>query len=138
MTAAIFTGADVVTAARAWIDTPFRHQGRAKGKGVDCAGLVIGVARDLGMEAEDVAGYSRQPFGDSLKRVIDAQMVRVSAAEPGDVYLMRFDSDPQHLAIASDIGIIHAYSSARRCVEHSLDDVWRKRIVAIYRFRELS
>ena len=45
--------ADVVAAALAWTDTPFHHQARLKGVGVDCVGLVIGVARELGLIAPD-------------------------------------------------------------------------------------
>ena len=46
---------DVVTAAREWIDTPFHHQARLKGVGVDCVGLVIGVARELALVPESVS-----------------------------------------------------------------------------------
>ena len=41
------TGLDVVRMARTWLGTPYHHQGRVKGAGVDCGGLVIGVARFL-------------------------------------------------------------------------------------------
>ena len=32
----------IVAEARTWLDTPYLHQGRRKGHGVDCLGLVIG------------------------------------------------------------------------------------------------
>ena len=37
------TRTDVVAAAREWLGTPFHHQARLRGVGVDCVGLVIGV-----------------------------------------------------------------------------------------------
>ena len=40
---------EVVCEARTWLGTPFHHQARAKGEACDCAGLVIGVARALGV-----------------------------------------------------------------------------------------
>ena len=131
-------GMDVVAEARSWLKTPFRHQGRVKGRAVDCAGLVVGVARALGFEVADMAGYARTPQGDMLRQHLEAQAVRVQAAQPGDISLMRFEREPQHLGIASDIGIIHAFSAPGMCVEHGIDAVWARRIVAVYRFRELA
>lgn len=129
-------GMDVVIEARSWLGTPFRHQGRIKGVGVDCAGLVVGVAQALGIEISDLSGYARTPSADGLRRHVEAQSVRVAEAQPGDVYLMRFEREPQHLGIASDIGIIHAFSAPGKCVEHGIDALWKSRIVGIYRFRE--
>jgi hypothetical protein len=62
------TRAQVATQARAWIGTPFAHQHRARGVGVDCVGLVIGVARELGLVPScfDVTGYGSVPDGVAL------------------------------------------------------------------------
>ena len=38
------TGQDVVAEARRWLGTPWRHQARLRGVGVDCGGLVVCVA----------------------------------------------------------------------------------------------
>lgn len=133
----MITGMDVVSEARTWLLTPFQHQGRVKGRAVDCAGLVVGVAQVLGLAVSDRAGYSRTPHADILRQHLDAQMVQVAAAEPGDIYLMRFERDPQHLGIASDIGIIHAFSAVGMVVEHAIDAKWARRVVAVYRFMEL-
>lgn len=124
----------VVDAARAWLGTPFHHQGRAIEVGVDCAGVVVGVARALGIEVEDVAGYGREPHRRLLEQQLERQLLRVPAPKMGDVLLMRFAADPQHVAICAGETIIHAYSSVGRCVEHRYADVWRRRTVAVYRF----
>lgn len=132
----------VVAEARSWLGTPWVHQHRTKGVGVDCAGLVIGVARALGLvpPAMDVNHYARTPDG-SLLATCDAWMQRhdVAAAEPGDVLVMRFDTDPQHLAIVADyvhggLSIVHALDRAGRgsVIEHRLDLANRARIVAAY------
>lgn len=134
----MITGMDVVREARTWLKTPFAHQGRVKGRAVDCAGLVVGVSRALGWPVADVYGYASTPHGDTLRQQLEAQAVRVTAAEPGDIYLMRFEREPQHLGIASDIGIIHAYSAVGMVVEHALDCRWQRRVVAVYRFKELA
>ena len=136
---------DIIAIARAEVGTPFRHQGRQSGKGLDCAGLVCHVANALGLDYFDQQGYSRHPSQGLLESALDAQpcLVRVALADmaKGDVLLMRFDGDPQHLAIHAgwssvyqDEGIIHAWLQARKVSENRLTDEWRGRIVRAYRF----
>lgn len=43
----------IIAEARSWIGTPFRHQGRRKGQGVDCLGLLAGVAAALALKGRD-------------------------------------------------------------------------------------
>lgn len=52
----------IVDEARSWVGTPFRHQARIKGLGVDCVGLLVGVGEVLGLEVYDQTGYGRQPY----------------------------------------------------------------------------
>lgn len=136
----------IVVEARSWIGTRFHHQARLKGVGCDCAGLVVGVCKELGLSDFDKSDYARQPDGVMLKQTCDQNMTAIPFvdAQPGDVLLFKFDADPQHLAIVGDyahggLSIIHAYSLARKgkelgwVVETRLDSVWIKRIVAAYR-----
>lgn len=128
----------IVAAARRWLDTPFQHQQRMLGVGVDCAGVVIGVARELGLSEFDVTGYARQADGRELERLCDENMTRVPPGELrlGDVLLLRFGREPQHLAVVTGLDpvyILHATSEIGRCVEHSMDAQWRRRIVRAYR-----
>ena len=120
---------DVTTAARTWLDTPFHHQARLKCVGVDCVGLVIGVARELGFVAPefDVAAYPRNPDGTSLMHLVNLHMTPIAreAMQPGDVVVVSFDRDPQHLGILGDyrhggLSIIHAASAAGRVIETRL------------------
>ena len=52
----------IVSQAREWIGTPYHHQARVRGAGVDCIGLLICVCRELGLVAPDfdVNGYARE------------------------------------------------------------------------------
>lgn len=119
----------VVQAARAWLDTPYHHQARLKGVGVDCIGLVIGVARELALVPPrfDALGYARAPDGSSLMHMADLHMRRIdfAALQPGDVVVLRFDRDPQHFGIVGDYrhgghSIIHAASQPGRVIETRL------------------
>lgn len=138
------TRADVVTEARRWIGTPFHHQARQRGVGCDCGGLVGGVAVALGIVPRDWwaqvfdpqwGGYGRQPAHGTLQRVCESFMRPVDQPLPGDVVLMRFAREPQHVAIVGDHGglsLIHGYEAIGAVCEHALDDKWRRRIVQAY------
>ena len=136
------TAEDILTAARQCLGTPFRHQGRLLGFGLDCAGVAIHVARQIGAGHLDVSGYGRTPANGQLEQSLDAQpgleRVALSARAAGDLLLMRFSSDPQHLAICAGETIIHAYESVGQCCEHRLSSLWAARIVRVYRFRGIE
>ncbi len=135
----------VEATAREYIGTRWHHQGRVKGVGVDCVGLVICVARDLGLgDFTTGGGYGRLPTGGRLRAGLTADLdsVPMTEMQPGDVVLMRFSGEPQHVAILSDmggrLGLIHAHATQRKVVEHGLDDVWKSRIVAVFRFKDVQ
>lgn len=130
------SGEDIVVAARRWLGTSFHHQGRVRGVGVDCAGLVIGVARELGLMDFDVTGYGHRPDDQEMERLVRVHLAEIPLADaaPGDVLLLLIDGRPQHLGILTDIGLIHAYAPARKVVEHRIDEVWPARIRAAFRF----
>ena len=137
----------IVAEARTWLGTPWHHQASRKGVGTDCIGLVGGVALALGIpEAARWAtdprwkGYGRTPdprvLTDACRELLDP--ISLDSVALGDVLVMRFERDPQHFALVSQIDpmyIIHAYAQARRVVENRVDRLWRSRIVQAYRFR---
>lgn len=131
MTPAVF-----IAAARSYVGVPFHHQGRTR-HGVDCIGLVVCAARDAGLALVDRTDYPRDPNG-----LLPVEMARqFAAAEPaqaGDILLMRFRGEPQHVAILAGTTLIHGYASIGRVVEHGLDAKWRRRIVAAYRLKEFA
>ena len=134
------TAADIIAAARTCLETPFVHQGRLPGQALDCAGLIIQVANTLGLEHVDHTGYARLPGNGLLESALDNQpgLSRVTDLQAGDVILMKFSGDPQHLGIYAGENIIHAYQPVGKVCEHGLTDAWRRRIVRIYRFNEVA
>jgi cell wall-associated NlpC family hydrolase len=129
----------IVTRARNCLGTPFQHQGRLPGIALDCAGLAVHVASEWHTPTEPRA-YGRLPHEHQLEKWIDAQPYLTHAPKPqaGDVLLMRFVREPQHVAICAGQTIIHSYQRAGKVVEHNLDHTWRKRIVAVYRFQDIE
>lgn len=130
----------LVAAARRHLGKPFRHHGRGP-RHFDCAGLCVAAYREAtGREILDVRYYGREPHRDGLRAAVERNAGPPVEGEPqpGDVLLLRFDSNPHHLGIVGDLSygglsLIHASGEAGRVIEHRLDDVWRGRIVAVYR-----
>lgn len=138
------TALDIIQAAMQCLDVPFRHQGRqiapGPGCGIDCVGLAVHVARCCGLDYADQQGYGRSPAKGLLADALDAQpclaLMPRTDMQPGDLLLMRFKSEPQHVAILTGPTIIHAWEQPGICCEHDFTDVWRKRVVRVYRFVE--
>lgn len=132
--------------ARTWLGTPYHHQGSAKGIGADCVGFLKGVALEVGLLTPELAAelptdYSRQPSGGQLRRLMGGLLVPVpfECRAPGDIVLIRFALDPQHLGMLTDIRpdyLIHC--SREGVVEHRIDSAWRSRIMRVYRFPALD
>lgn len=133
-----------VAIARSYLKTPYIHQGRLPGTGLDCAGLVVCAARAVGIQVKDVTGYSRTPDGTTFLAGLNAQMTRISndQIQPGDVLAFAFNDAPQHCAIVTEttpeIRIIHAHMRVRSTVEHGLDDYWLSKIRCAFSFKEFE
>lgn len=137
---------DIVTAARRWVGVPFRHQGRTRA-GVDCLGMVIGVAEEIGARVparvREARGYERQPNAGELRAGLDALMVprARSGAGPGSVLLMAYGRTPQHLGVVTarrgeELVVVHVTEKMGRGVEHRLGRDLR--VVKVYDFPEVA
>lgn len=107
---------DIIFEARKWLGTPFRHQGRtmktleSRG-GVDCLGLIIGVADSLRLRAKngqnitnfDQKNYSKKPDENILFNELNEHCTQVKKEEisAGDIGLFYIDGAAQHLVIFS-------------------------------------
>ncbi len=129
---------DVVTAARGFIGVRYGHQGR--GEKLDCAGLVIQVAKIARGSSFDFTNYHRHARDESMLALCAEHLQKVATPEPGDVLVFRFGHQ-RHMGIAGDyhlggLSLIHAYLPCRQVVEVRLDETWRSRLMAAYRFPE--
>lgn len=136
------TRSQVIEVAKSYLKTPFVHQGRTRGVGLDCAGFIVVTCQDLGLPIIDEFGYSRLPSNGLLERVCDSQSiaykVSITQIEPADILLMKFINQPQHLAIYTGNSIIHSWEQPGMVCEHSLNDLWRSRIVGAYRLQGIT
>lgn len=138
------TGSDVVREARAWIGTPFRHQGR-DALGLDCGGLIVIVGQRLGLSSYDVAGYGRRAyvpgFVDHFKRNAD-EVIPPGDMREGDILIFTDAIDPHHCAILSSKHgaryLIHAHESKRKVWEDPYDHGWPGKLRHVFRYRGLE
>jgi hypothetical protein len=149
---------------RSYINVPFGHQGRKPWK-LDCAGLLLvsmqGFARNVpftddrvgafvrewgGRPTVDLEAYGRTPFKDGLQRVLEDNAGPAVEGPPvaGDVVLMRFRGDPQHVGVITNhpeggLRLVHTdsavagYASLGRVTEHRFDAKWSSHVFAVHR-----
>lgn len=124
------TPADIIAHARACVGTPFLHQGRQPGLGLDCAGLVAIVAHGLGLSDYDHAGYARNARGQEfLQHFIAGGALVVPRADlrAGCIAVFRDRAHMCHCGIVGEKAereggplrrtLIHAYRPNRKVVE---------------------
>lgn len=134
---------EIVQSARELLGTPFHHQGRVSGVGVDCVGLVILVARKLGYVPSDFdfTGYPRYPDGKVLIEQLGLHLIEIAKPnmQIGDIVCVAFDKHPQHVGIIGDyrhggFSIIHAAGKHGKVIETRLMFTPAMRFVSSYRF----
>jgi cell wall-associated NlpC family hydrolase len=138
---------DVIRKARECIGTPFRDQGRIKGRGLDCLGIVLWICAELKIRdasgapirVEEYGDWGGSPVGDFMLRECERRLYEkpIDPLETADVLVMAVSSDPTHLAIVTSLkgsaAIIHAYGGAiQKVSEHRLDLKWRRRIRGVF------
>lgn len=150
---------DIVTEARSWIGTPYRHQASLKGVGCDCLGLIRGVWRGvIGAEPERAPPYApdwaEAGGAETLAQAAARHLIAVpltpsqpspasgggSGWGPGDVLLFRWRAHlpAKHAAIvtAPDT-MVHAHDGAT-VAEVALAPWWRRRLAYAFRFPDLT
>lgn len=154
---------NLLAEARSWLGTPFKHQGRLKGVGCDCLGLLIGVAAALDLQGKggqkladlDNLSYGHFPDENALRAGLDAALYPAENLSAGCIVLIKIEGRAQHLGMIGSLEsgvwsleenqtlnsklqtltLIHAYAPHRKVVEHRLSEEWWERIVAIYQNR---
>jgi cell wall-associated NlpC family hydrolase len=134
------TRAEFIAAARSYIGTPFHHQGRLPGVGLDCAGVIVCAAAACGYSVQDVQGYGRIPSGGLLEQAVldHCDIIPFESLQTGDIVLFAFRSEPQHLAVYDNGMLIHAYQDVGKVVENGLDATWRGRLRGCYALRGIQ
>lgn len=114
----------IVVAARRWVGTPFRHQGR-DANGIDCVGLPIVIARSFNLLPPTFVDpvYGRAPTGEIVDQLCNV-CTRTTRAVPGSLIVIAWTKLAAHVAICTGDTMVHAYESVGSVVEHGYRGRW--------------
>jgi hypothetical protein len=115
----------IVAAARGWMGTPFRHQGR-NDRGIDCVGLVILTGKDVGAVDVDFDNKNyprRSPHSDDFLQYFRDALIEKKKQDfkPGDIVVLKEPIFPCHCGIIGErhgeLTLIHAYAPYKKVTE---------------------
>ena len=142
-------GAKIAEAAKSWLGTPHINNARVKGKGVDCAQLLVGSLEDCGtiQKGEITAPpYSSEwhlhRSEEKLLQQVRARCQEVAAEEmqPGDFLLYQYGRCVSHAAVYCGDGIVCHALVDHGVVLTDINDVMfcdargKSRLRGIYRY----
>lgn len=140
---------------REWLGTPYRHQAKLKGVGVDCVGLCIGIGLESHFlppmtpeEWQPFARYSRTPNPDKMTEALNLFMRPVvDTPRAGDWAFIEWRTGqgralPMHMAMLCDgpngPTILHAFETRGAVVEHGFESGWPEQVVSWWRYPRLD
>ncbi|MGF7160265.1 NlpC/P60 family putative phage cell wall peptidase [Rhodoligotrophos appendicifer] len=141
MAAASPKASEIVSIARGWLGTPYRHQASLRGAGCDCIGLIRGVWREIGgREPKRLPAYSKdwaETGGEeALLNGLAAQFAHVpsDARKAGMVAVFRWRQScaAKHAALLTGPdGMIHVHEGI--CVsEVAFCTWWQRRLAGVF------
>lgn len=127
-----------IEAARSMIGTPFVHQARKPGHGIDCVGLVVCSARIAGYQVDDFVAYGRDPDPATMLRALSTRLIPVEEPTSGVVAYVWFGKRElsTHVGVIDGDHLIHAYAkrSRDRSVSRVVSDPLRRWLPYIHSF----
>lgn len=134
--------AAIVAEAHTWVGTPWHHEGRVKGAGVDCAQLLILTYSAVGLiESYVPAAYPQDWHLHHTTPLFLNELLRhcvpTDEGRPGDIAMFKFGKQLAHGAIVVRPGvIIHAWRPEGRVTVGELEGapIGRK-LGGFYRWR---
>ncbi len=139
----------VVAAAREYLEKPWEWGGRNRFNAIDCIGLLVLVAEDLGlpskwgMKGYAFADYSADQFfvdGHelSMRGLMDKPLIQIPVAEAGigdiECYWIRDRNIVCHCGLLTDRGLIHTHQGSKKVIETAKDSFWKRRATCAFRY----
>ncbi len=132
----------IVEEALTWEGTPYHHQAKLKGVGVDCAMLVVGIAQQIGALPKDINIKVYSPeWHLHNKEEMMCDLIESYHCEltdellPGNILTFKYGRVQSHLGILlNDNQFIHARVDIGKVVINELGEEFLKRLGRIYTF----
>lgn len=120
----------LIAIARSWIDTPWMHNQCKKGLGVDCVNFIWAVAKEAGLQGSELPlRYSRIAKYNEIESYLDGLFCQTDIIIPSNILLFKVSGFNNHVAYATEKGMIHASMSWGKVVEHSIDGYWSRNLI---------
>lgn len=134
---------EVVRIALSYVGTPYAHQGRLPGVGLDCYGVIGCAYREAGIDLPMRSDYSASPSQPELYRWMDAHFdhVGLQDIQPADVLVFRMVVEAQHMAIVLSINpvvMVHAYRRVGAVVRHEFVPPWSGLLMSAHALKDGS
>lgn len=134
---------DIVFVATGFVGVRYRHQGRNE-MGLDCAGLIIAVAKLLELTDKDTTSYSRRPNATEFTAfMLETKCIQLPYGkhEHGDILRLNTSGWPVHIAIyevdeAGQEWYIHAFLPHKKVTRDPLTPKVKETISSVWRFPE--
>lgn len=130
---------DIIAKARSWIGIKYRFRGRSR-QGIDCSGLIVGVANDLKIFDYDFTNYVLNDPEVIHKHILKSGMFEINVNDrlPADILNIAIKNHPIHLAIlVNEARMVHTNQTVNMVVECSIPHK-RDRIVRVYRYPNME
>jgi murein DD-endopeptidase / murein LD-carboxypeptidase len=125
----------LAAAAADCVGAKFRLQGRDPSTGLDCVGLLVWCARQIGLTVSDQQDYVLDSSATLLTPHLIASGFRergTLVAPAGDILIFNLNNCLNHAAICTTRGMVHADIRFRRVVEHRVDDFWQSHLAHVF------
>jgi len=138
----------ILLEAESWLNTPYHHQAKLKGVGVDCCNLIAAIAENTGLIPPiELKPYSLQWHLHSSQemmlqlleehgcRRIDVDMNDIDSWPLGSILCFQYGRACSHMGLlVEDHQVIHASIETNKVVKHYLDSDLINRIKYIYSY----
>lgn len=138
----MITREQIIAQARKYINVRWVHQGRSRELGLDCVGLLVVTAHDLGLSTYDFREYQPHPVGGDFLSHFEMNLVRIRPADElaGDILIFKQHESmyPFHCAfLTGDATIVHSSLKRRKAVEDIYEGHWKSSRIMTFRFPHL-
>lgn len=134
----------IILEAFSWVDTPYHHQAKVKGVGVDCAQLVAGVAENVFPKLKPINSpvysiewhmHNREEKMCQIIESFGCERIELEDKAPGDILTFKFGRVQSHMGILVNDGqFIHARLDIGKVVVNQLSGMWLETLGRAYKF----
>lgn len=131
----------IIEKAREWLYTPWQHNQKTKGLGVDCVNFLAALAHECNYDIPPIPKrYARLAESNEIIDYLNGYFIEKDNIYPigkADILLFKFSGYNTHVGIAtSHETMIHASSDHGCVVEHPIDGIWIRMLKKSWRFEK--